>query len=134
MKKLLAATITGTIAAALAFSATSVAAETRIEKNEARLAKMLEGRTAGEAENCISTFRSNRLQVIENVGLVYKSGDTIWVARVTNPRSLGWNDVPVIERFGNRLCHNDVIRTIDRSAGFVTGAVFLEKFVPYKKA
>lgn len=133
MKKLLAATITGTMVAALALTGTAASAETRAEKNEARLAKMLEGREAGEATSCIHAFRSNKLRVIDNVGIVYKAGKTIWVARAKNPNSLGWNDVPVIERSGSRLCNNDVIRTIDRSAGFVTGVVFLEKFVPYTK-
>ena len=39
----------------------------------------------------------------------------------------------VIERFGSQLCHNDVIRTIDRYQGYITGAVFLDEFVPYTK-
>lgn len=129
MKKLL----TAAAMASLVLTGTTASAETRIEKNEAKLAKMLEGRTAGKATSCISARRSNKLRVMENVGIIYESGDTIWVARTSNPHALGWNDVPVIDRFGSKLCNTDVTHTIDRYAHFTNGTVFLDKFVPYKK-
>ena len=103
-------------------------------ENEAKLARMLEGRTAGEPVSCISALNSNRLEVIEHVGLVYDAGSTIYVARPTDPRQLGRDDVVVIDRHGGQLCTSDVIRTIDRYQGFTTGAVFLDRFVPYSKA
>lgn len=121
--------------AALVLSgATAVSAETLAEKGEARLARMLEGRVAGEPVSCINAVQSNRIRVIEHVGIVYDAGDTIYVARPTDPKALGPWDVPVIERFGNQLCRTDVIRTVDRSGGYVTGPVFLKDFVPYTKA
>lgn len=120
--------------AALALTGASAAnAETLTEKGEAKLARMLEGRTAGEPVSCISAMRSNSLQVIEHVGLVYDAGDTIYVARPSDPNQLGRNDVVVIQRFGGQLCDTDVIRTVDRYQGYTTGAVFLDKFVPYTK-
>src|SRR5690606_5545999 len=105
----------------------------RVEKNEARLAQMLEGRTAGEPLTCISGYNGSRLEVIEGVGLVYSAGDTIYVARPDSPESLGSNDVVVINRFGGQLCHTDVVRTVDRQGGYTTGVLFLEKWVPYSK-
>ena len=120
--------------AALALTgAAAASAETLAEKGEARLAKMLEGRTAGEPVSCISMMRSNDLQVIEYVGLVYKAGDTVYVSRPADPRSLGRDDVPVIQRFGSQLCKQDVIRTVDRHGGYTNGVVFLNDFVPYKR-
>lgn len=106
-------------------------AQDREERAQTAFAELVEGRTAGEATNCISTFQSNRLRVEEHVGLVYERGDTIWVARTTNPRSLDQWDVPVIERYGSQLCTHDVTRTIDRSSGMFSGVLFLEDFVPY---
>jgi hypothetical protein len=94
---------------------------------------MLEGRTAGEPVSCISALNSNRIEVIEDVAIVYDSGETIYVARPTNPNALSRNDVIVIDRHGGQLCNTDVIRTIDRYQGYTTGAVFLDKFVPYKR-
>jgi len=118
---------------ALALTGATAVSARSAEENEAKLARMLEGRTAGEPVSCISALQSNRLEVIEEVAIVYDAGDTIYVARPSDPRSLGRDDVIVINRFGGQLCHNDVIRTVDRYQGFTTGAVFLEEFVPYKR-
>lgn len=123
-------------AAGLALLATApLAAQdrpTRAERAEAAFAELVEGRVAGEAQNCINTLDSHRLRVEENVGLVYERGGTLWVARARNPEHLGAWDVPVIERFNSsRLCTTDVVRTVDRSSGHLTGALFLDDFVPY---
>ena len=41
------------------------------EKGEARLAHMLEGRVAGTPVSCINTSRTNAMQVIDGVAVVY---------------------------------------------------------------
>ena len=128
MKRLISALAVATLAMA---SAPAAAQEARIAEGEAKLAEMIEGRVAGEPQSCVNAMRSNDIEVIEYVGIVYDAGDTIWVARAKDPRSLGWTDVPIIDRFGSQLCKFDVIRTVDRSTGMTTGAVFLEDFVPY---
>ena len=121
-------------AGALALTGTTAAsAETRAEKNEAMLARMLEGRTAGEPVKCISALNSNRIRVIDHVGIVYDAGRTIYVARTTNPNQLDHWEVPVIERFGSQLCTNDIMRTVDRGSGHITGVLFLNDFVPYTR-
>ena len=104
------------------------------EKNQARLAAMLEGRTAGEPVSCIPLQRLHELQVMSGVGLVYDSGDIIYVSRPSHPEDLRRNDVVIIDRHTSQLCNSDIIKTVDRDVGFVTGVVFLGKFVPYKKA
>jgi hypothetical protein len=128
--KALALILAGTLALG---GATAAAAETRAEKNEAMLAKMLEGRTAGEPVKCISAHSSNRIRVIDHIGIVYDAGRTIYVARVTNPNHLDHWEVPVIERFGGQLCSNDIMRTVDRSSGHITGPLFVDDFVPYTR-
>jgi len=104
------------------------------ERAEADLARMLEGRVAGEPQNCISAFDSNRIRVIEHLGIVYDNGGTIWVARAKDPRVLGHWDMPIFQRYSSQLCTTDVIRTVDRSDGHFTGALFLHDFVPYTRA
>ena len=131
MKKL-ALILTGT-ALALTGATTVTAKTTRVERAEAQLARMLEGRTAGEPVKCVSAFRSNDIRVIDNIGIVYDAGRTIYVARTTHPNQLDSWDVPVIERFGGQLCTNDIMRTVDRSSGHFTGPLFLDDFVPYTK-
>ena len=120
-------------AAALALAGTPALAETAAEKGAAKFAELTEGRTAGKPRSCISALRSNDIEVVEHLGIVYEEGDTVWIARASDPRSLGPSDVPIIDRFGGQLCRHDVIRTIDRTAHFMTGSVFLEDFVPYTK-
>lgn len=121
-----------TAAGLAAIAATPLAAQDREERAEAAFQELVEGRTAGEARRCISTFDSNRLRVEENVGLVYERAGTMWVARARNPQNLTTWDVPIIERYsGSRLCTTDVTRTIDRSTGHFSGVLFLDDFVPY---
>jgi hypothetical protein len=126
--------ITALAISALAVTGAAASAETLAEKGEAKLAKMLEGRTAGEPVSCISTMRSDGLQVIDHTAIVYDGGKTIYVARPTDPKQLGPWDILVIKRTnGSQLCTNDIIYTIDQGTGFRTGAVFLGNFVPYTK-
>jgi len=120
--------------AALALTAaTGASAETKAEKGEARLAKMLEGRVAGKPVKCINQGRTDRLQVIDETALVYDAGKTIYVARPRDPKTLDDSDILVIKRFGGQLCANDMIHTVDRFDHFLTGIVFLDEFVPYTK-
>jgi len=120
--------------ATLALTGGAVSAKpTRAEQAEANLARMLEGRVAGQPANCISAFDSNRIRVMEHIGLVYDNGGTIWVARVRDPDMLDHWEVPIIQRYGSQLCTTDVRHTVDRSDGHFTGALFLDDFVPYTR-
>lgn len=105
-------------------------------KGELKLAKMLEGRVAGEPERCINTFRSGNLTIVDGTALVYRDGKTIWVNRTRNPDSLDDDDYLVIRKYGSssQLCRLDNVTTHDRTGNFFTGVVFLEDFVPYRKA
>ncbi len=103
------------------------------QKNEAKLAHMLEGRTAGEPVSCIPLLRLHELEVMYGVALVYDIGDIIYVSRPTHPEDLRRDDVVIIDRHSSQLCNSDVIQTVNRDVGYVTGVVFLGKFVPYKK-
>ena len=110
------------------------AQDEQISKGEARLAKMLEGRVAGEPTSCITTIGSRPLTVIYDTALVYKRGDTIWVNRTHTPGSIDDNDYLVIRKFsGSQLCRTDQITTHDRFSNFFSGVIFLDDFVPYKK-
>ena len=129
MKKLLIAAAT----AALAMTGSAQAGEKK--SGEEKLAEMLEGRVAGEPQNCINTFRNTNMTVIDGTALVYKAGKTYYVNRTVHPESLDWDDVLVVKRFsGSQLCKQDQITTMDRLSGFFNGVIFLEDFVPYTKA
>lgn len=103
-------------------------------KGEEKLARLLEGRVAGEPRDCINDFRSIRLQTIEETAYVYGRGKTIYVQRTRAPDRIDRDDVLVIRRFGStQLCRLDFITTIDRFSGFFTGGVQFDQFVPYTR-
>jgi hypothetical protein len=133
----------GCLAAAFAApAALPAAAQTDVEaeaaapvtKGERRLAKLLEGRVAGEPVHCIRTFPRDRMQTIDKTAYVYGSGNTIYVQRTSAPDSIDDSDALVINRFNpTSLCRVDIATTIDPVTGIFTGAVFFEDFVPYTR-
>lgn len=103
-------------------------------KGEKRLAKLLEGRVAGEPVRCIRTIPTMAMQTIDKTAYVYGSGNTIYVQRTSNPGDIDGGDALVSRRFSaSELCRLDQFTTADRVLGFFTGAVFFEDFIPYTK-
>ncbi|MCR9180431.1 MAG: hypothetical protein NXH71_09405 [Erythrobacteraceae bacterium] len=103
-------------------------------KGEKQLAKLLEGRVAGEPVRCIRNLPNQRMQTIDNTAYVFGSGYVIYVQRTRSPEDIDSSDTLVTQRFqAGQLCRLDVITTIDRLLGFFTGAVFFEDFVPYTR-
>ncbi|MXO91658.1 hypothetical protein [Pontixanthobacter aquaemixtae] len=131
--------IAASFAAAALVAIPSVGAETQsseeMTEGEAKLAKMLEGRVAGEPQSCIYAAPNLDIKVIDGTALVYKSGRTLYVNVPHNARSLDDRDTMVRRTtFGNRWCNTDIITTVDRHVGHYTGNINLGKFVPYRKA
>ena len=128
--------VAGAAALALAFPL-AVGAQERAEpsKGEVKLAKLLEGRIAGEPERCIRTFPSRSLTIIDGTAIVSDQGDTVWVNYTRHPDGLDDNDALLIRKFGSvsQLCQLDTVTTFDRFNGFYTGNVFLTDFIPYRK-
>lgn len=126
-----------TIAIALATAAALVAAPALHAKpklsGEQRLARILEGREAGEPVDCIPLHATRDTTVVDRTAIVYDAGSTIYVNRPVHARDLDDDDVMVVELHGSQLCKLDTVRMRDRSNFFFTGFVGLEQFVPYRK-
>ncbi|ALE17573.1 hypothetical protein AMC99_02298 [Altererythrobacter epoxidivorans] len=123
---------------ALALSAMPAAAEEPVEKpeptkGEQQLAKLLEGRVAGEPERCIPARFNEAMQVIDETALVYGRGKTIWVNIPRYPQGLDDRDTLVIKRWGTQICRLDSVTMMDPSSKMTTGAIFLGDFVPYTR-
>jgi hypothetical protein len=117
--------------AALLAGSPSLAAEKLT--GEAKLNKMLEGRTAGEPVRCIPLFNSRDSTVIDKTAIVYDAGNTLYVNRTTDPKSLDSDDIMVVKLHISQLCRLDTVEMRDRSGFWFTGFVGLEDFVPYRK-
>lgn len=122
-----------TILAATVFAAGPVAAKEKLEP-EAKLAKMLEGRVAGEPQNCIPLTSISSSQIIDKTAIVYKSGSTYWVNRPkSGASSLDDDDILVTKLPTSQLCSIDTVQLHDRSSHTWRGFVALGEFVPYRK-
>ena len=122
------------LAAGAALLAGSPAISAEKLTGEARLAKMLEGRVAGDPVSCIPLHTSRDQTVIDKTAIVYDAGSTIWVNRTSNPASLDSDDVMVTKLHVGQLCRLDTIEMRDRSGFWFTGFVGLDDFVPYRRA
>lgn len=123
------------LAAAAMGMAASPAASAKTEKltGEAKLAKMLEGRTAGKPVSCLPTSATSETRIIDRTAIVYRVGSTLYVNRPTNPDSLDDDDILVSRLTSGRPCRLDMVNLVDRTSRFQTGFVGLQDFVPYRK-
>lgn len=129
------------IAAAALLATQPVAAENHedhdsaaMTEGEAELAKLLEGRVAGEPQSCIRSRLNDRMQVIDETAYVYGRGKTIYVQRTQHPDRIDRDDALVSRRFtGSQVCKQDIMTTVDPFNGFFTGVVFFEDFIPYTR-
>lgn len=122
------------VAAALATLATGSALQAR-EKltGEQQLAKLLEGREAGQPVNCIPITSTRDARIIDKTAIVYDRGNVIYVNRPRDARDLDDDDIMVTNIHGSQLCSVDVVRMHDRSNFFYSGFVGLGDFVPYRR-
>lgn len=100
---------------------------------EQQLAKLLEGRVAGEPVSCIPLHRTSSSRIIDGTAIVYDAGRTIYVNRPTNADTLDDDDIMVTRLHTSQLCRLDTVRLHDRSGHWYSGFVGLENFVPYTR-
>ena len=129
-------TIAAVFAAATVLSL-SVAADARPRlAPEEKLAKMLDGRVAGEPQDCIYLPSIRGSRIVSKTAIVYDAGRTLWVNRPrSGASSLDDDDILVtnLHGSGSQLCSIDIIRLHDRTSFFYSGFVGLGEFVPYRK-
>lgn len=110
------------------------AAPPALTKGEERLAKLLEGRVAGEPQSCIRTPPNMPMQTIDQTAYVFNRGSTIYVQRPRNPQQIRENEALTIRRNeALQLCSIDLANTVDPVLGFFTGVVQFTDFVPYTR-
>lgn len=130
MRKLIASLVA---AAAVISLAPAADARHRVAPEE-KLAKLLEGRVAGEPQDCIYLPRIRSSEIIDGTAIVYDAGSTIYVNRPRNGAdTLDDDDIMVTDTHGSSLCRIDIVRLHDRTSFFYDGFVGLGDFVPYKR-
>jgi len=132
MKRTILAAIVTAATLVATSAAPAMAAKPRLT-GEAKLAKMLEGREAGQPVRCLPLGSSTDTTVIDKTAIVYRYGNTLYVNRPTNARSLDDDDILVTVLTTGQLCRLDTVQLRDRTSHFYSGFVGLEDFVPYRK-
>lgn len=132
MTRMIRSAIFGAAMIGLAVSPGAMAREKL--SGEEQLAKLLDGRVAGEPQRCISRQDSEQMKVINDTALVYGRGKTIYVNRTKHPSDIDDDDIQIVKKYGSaQLCRLDNVSTMDRTGHFYTGNIFLDDFIPYTK-
>jgi hypothetical protein len=122
------------LAAALIAGGTATAAPRDNSRYEAKLAKALEGRTAGEPVKCINLRDIRSTEIIDRTAILYRMyNGTIYVNRPSGAEILDNDDVLVTKTFTSQLCNIDIVQLVSRTSRFPSGSVGLSEFVPYGK-
>ena len=120
--------------ASLALAAPVAAADNNVADaaGAAELAKILDGRVAGEPVDCIRDSSSSALEIVGGTALVFKRGPTIYVNQPDGANTLDRWDVPVFYKFGGSdLCKLDRVELRQRGSQIPGPSLFLARFVPY---
>jgi hypothetical protein len=126
------------VAALLLSSCAATPAQIAQEQSEAartaaRLEKRLAGYTEGTTTSCIQPFRAN----VDIYGdtLVYSDRASRLYRTQTSGGCFGLKrgDIIVTKSFNGQLCRGDLVRTVDRTSGFQSGACAFGDFVTYTR-
>ena len=102
-------------------------------RQRAELATMLAGRSAGPAQQCVSAFPTQSLQVVDSTTIVYGSGRTLWVNRLAGPcPGLRPNETVIVEVHGSQYCRGDFVRGLTPGSTIPGPLCPLGDFTPYR--
>lgn len=111
----------------------SPAAQARIDKEEAKLAKALEGKTPGKPVSCITLRNVDSMKVYGERTLLYKMSNKLTYRNDPYGGCPGLDDsrTLVTKTPTGQLCRGDIATVRDMVAGFDVGSCGLGDFVPY---
>ena len=102
---------------------------------EARLASVVDGRTAGTPTDCINLRDIASTQIIDRTAVIYHMRNgTIYVNRPSGAAFLDRGDILVTDTHSSRLCRVDIVRLVDGGSRMPSGTLGLGPFVPYPRS
>lgn len=124
------------IASAATACATAVEPPTRSAEAEAELNKLLAGKAAGPPVQCLHSYRSRDMVVIDDSTVAFRDGSQVYVNSLQGScNRLGGGSYALVTRsIGPSLCNGDIAQVADLSSGMTVGSCVLGEFVPYRTA
>ncbi|APG63836.1 hypothetical protein LPB140_11770 [Sphingorhabdus lutea] len=105
------------------------------EKDSKQLAKLLDGKVAGEPMRCLSHSRTgNFVPISDDLLLIRVSKNLVYKNDLRgrcNGLARNW-DVIVTKSFGSSHCQGDTIKLVDRVTGLEGGFCSFGEFTPYR--
>ncbi len=126
------------IAALLLTSCASTPAQiAREEADTARTAAKLEKRLAGftptGTSSCIRPVNA-QVDIFDDTLVYSDSSSRAYVTKTTGGCfGLKRDDIIVTRSYGGQLCRGEIVRTVDRTSGFPSGACAFGDFVTYRR-
>ena len=118
------------VAAALA--GCSTAPEQRSVSAENQLRRALDGKVAQRPVDCLPSFPTSDMTVIDNRTILFREGRTVYRNDLNGGTcsGLGFGNTLVTKQHG-RLCRGDFAQVVNLSTGTTVGSCVIGEFVPY---
>lgn len=107
----------------------------RTPRQEAQLRRALAGKVAERPVDCLPTFRSADMEVVDDYTILFHDGSNR--VFVQSPHGgcapLGSGHYTLVTNIigSSSLCRGDISRVVDLPNGFVVGSCAMSDFVPY---
>ena len=110
--------------------------EPRNLRAENKLRQALAGKVAGRAVDCLPTYRSNDMQVIDDYTILFRDGRRTYLQAPRggcSPIGSGHYTLVTHSYGGSGLCRGDIAQVVDLQNGFTVGSCSLNEFVPFDR-
>lgn len=101
-----------------------------------KLARLVEGRTAGPPVNCVNLRQMRTTRIVDETAVIYEQSRGRWFVNfpqggkcpgLTADRAIATRTP------SNQLCSGDLVRVFDQTTPIQYGSCALGKFVPYTR-
>ncbi|MEM8695760.1 MAG: hypothetical protein AAGE05_07025 [Pseudomonadota bacterium] len=120
--------------AANAMEASNAEADALSERDERRMAALLDGKTPGDPQPCITTRPNTQSSIIGNQAILYRQGAVVYRNDLDGLcPALRSTSTVVSRRYGSsQLCSGEVLEVRDPYSGASFGSCVLGEFTPYR--
>jgi len=121
-------------AALMLGAATPASDVARSARAQDRLDKVLAGRVAGAAVDCVDAGRIGGPDIIDSGTILYRDMGRVWRNDLPDQcRALQPGRILVVRLWGGQLCRGDLVEIADGGSSIPMGSCRLGAFAPYEK-